>query len=234
MSTVIYYLARLLAVMFVFTPHEYAHALAAYKNGDPTAKMNGRLTLNPVKHIDPLGYIFCVLVGFGWAKPVPVNPYNFRNYRKGLFWTSIAGVLANYIIAFVAYLLYVLAYKYLVLGLNLSGNISYFFDFVQTFFYIVFAYSLYSFAFNMLPLNPLDGYKVMEACTRQVNPVQRFLRQYSQAILIILIVESYLCNILSNYVAIASYFNILGYVTYFATEILGFPIRCAWNWILKL
>jgi Zn-dependent protease len=234
MSKVIFYLARVLALIFVFTPHEYAHAYAAYKCGDPTAKLRGRMTLNPAKHIDPVGFVGCVLVGFGWAKPVPVDPYNFRNYRKGMFLTSIAGVIANYIVAFIAYLLYVLAYKYLVLELGLTGGITYLFDFVQTFFYMVFALSLYSFVFNLLPLYPLDGFRVVEAFTRQVNPVQRFLRQYGFAILVILMVESFVCDVLSDYVAIFSYFNILGYISYFATQIIGYPIRMAWNWIFKL
>jgi Zn-dependent protease len=85
-----------------------------------------------------------------------------------------------------------------------------------------------------LPFNPLDGYKVVEALTRQVNPVQRFLKQYGNVILIILIVESFLCDILSSYVGWASYFNILYYVSYFATQIIGYPIRVAWDWIFYL
>ena len=105
MDTFIYYLSSILAVIFVLCPHEWGHAFAATKCGDGTAKAYGRLTLNPIKHLDPLGFVCCALVGFGWAKPVPINPYNFKNYRKGLFLTAIAGVLVNYLIAFVVYLL---------------------------------------------------------------------------------------------------------------------------------
>ena len=73
MTTLIYYLASVLAIFFVFVPHEFAHAAVAYANGDPTPKLNGRLTLNPIKHFDPIGFVLCALVGFGWAKPVPIN-----------------------------------------------------------------------------------------------------------------------------------------------------------------
>jgi len=78
-------LAQFLAVMIVITFHEFAHAYTAYKCGDPTAKFSGRMTLNPVKHFDPLGILMFAVAGFGWAKPVPINPYNFNDYKKGSF-----------------------------------------------------------------------------------------------------------------------------------------------------
>lgn len=87
--------AFLLAVYFAIVPHEVAHGLAAKWNGDLTAKVNGRLTLNPVSHIDPIGFLMLIFVGFGYAKPVPVNPYNFKVPRRGLFMTAIAGVTYN-------------------------------------------------------------------------------------------------------------------------------------------
>ena len=106
-------LARLIALVCVFSPHEFAHAFIAYKNGDPTAKIRGRMTLNPLKHLDPVGYVLCAAAGFGWAKPVPIDPYNFRNYKRGMFTTAIAGVIVNYIVAFFAYLILVLITRFL-------------------------------------------------------------------------------------------------------------------------
>ena len=94
-------LASFLAVMVVITLHEFSHAFIAYKCGDPTAKWAGRMTLNPVKHFDPLGIVMFALAGFGWAKPVPVNPNNFKHYRSGSFWTSAAGIIMNYFRVFV-------------------------------------------------------------------------------------------------------------------------------------
>lgn len=235
MDTFIYYLSSILAVIFVLCPHEWGHAFAATKCGDGTAKAYGRLTLNPIKHLDPLGFVCCALVGFGWAKPVPINPYNFKNYRKGLFLTAIAGVLVNYLIAFVVYLLYVLFVRFaLAEMLTLGAFMSYLGKFIFYTLLNIYSFSLAVFVFNLLPLYPLDGFRIVESCTRQINPVRRFLRNYGQMILIILIVESFICDILSDYVEWAEYCDILGYVMYFATDIIGYPIKLAWDWILKI
>lgn len=233
-------LASLTAVIFVFAPHEYAHAFVAYKNGDPTAKIRGRMSLNPLKHIDPTGFLLCVFAGFGWAKPVPIDPYNFRKYKTGMFTTAIAGVVVNYIIAFLAYLIYILIIRFLVPAMVGVNVLAYLARFLYNTFYLIFAYSLFSFCFNLLPMYPLDGFRVVEAFTRQLNPVQKFLRNYGPMILIILIVESFLCGVVIDYVEnaqvarIVSYFDILGYVGWFAQNILGFPIKAAWDWILKI
>lgn len=235
MDTFIYYLSSILAVIFVLCPHEWGHAFAATKCGDGTAKAYGRLTLNPIKHLDPLGFVCCALVGFGWAKPVPINPYNFKNYRKGLFLTAIAGVLVNYLIAFVVYLLYVLFVRFaLAEMLTLGAFMSYLGELIFYTLLNIYSFSLAVFVFNLLPLYPLDGFRVVESCTRQINPVRRFLRNYGQMILIILIAESFICDILSDYVEWAKYCDILGYVMYFATDIIGYPIKLAWDWILKI
>lgn len=239
MDKVIEILASLIAVILVFAPHEFAHAFVAFKNGDPTPQMRGRLTLNPIKHIDPAGFVMCVFVGFGWAKPVPVNPSNFRSYKRGLFTTAVAGVIVNYIIAFFTYLLLMLTVRFIA---PLAGSTvaSYFMQFLLYTLYLTFAYSLYSFVFNLLPLYPLDGFRVVEALTREINPVQRFLRNYGQMILIVLIVESFICGLLMEYVPdpnvvrIVRYCDILGYIGWFARNIIGFPITAAWGWIMNV
>jgi Zn-dependent protease len=233
MQTILKYLIRFLAVIFVLTPHEYAHAYVAYKNGDPTAKMMGRMSLNPVKHLDPAGFVMCALVGFGWAKPVPINPGNFKNYKKGMFTTAIAGITVNYIIAFFAYLIYVLLYRFALLS-TLPTAIYWIVYIIDSLCLVVFTYSLCSVVFNLLPLYPLDGFRVVEAFTRQINPVRQFLRQYGSVILICLVVESFLCDMLSPYVGWIDNFNILNYVMTFATNIIGFPIKAAWGWILNI
>ena len=88
--------------MISLTIHEFAHGLAAVKMGDPTPKMAGRLTLNPFKHLDLKGFLLFILLGVGWAKPMPVNPMNFKKFKKGTRIVSIAGVLANFIIGLLA------------------------------------------------------------------------------------------------------------------------------------
>lgn len=234
MTRIFYYLASFVAVICVFCPHEFAHAYVAYKNGDPTAKFSGRMTLNPLKHFDLVGFILCALVGFGWAKPVPINPSNFRKYKMGMFTTAIAGVVVNYIIAFFVYALYLVAYRFLSAYTGVSYLAMYAIWFLQYVLYLIYAYSLYSFVFNLLPLFPLDGFRVVEAFTRQLNPVRRFLRNYGQMIIIILVAESFMCNLAAEYQPIFDYFNVLNYVGYFAREIVGFPIKAAWGWILTV
>ncbi len=227
------YLGGIIAVLFVFIPHEFAHALVAYKCGDPTAKMRGRLTLNPLKHIDPTGFVLCILTGFGWAKPVPIYPYNFHKYRKGLFLTAIAGVVANYIIAFIAYPLFSLIAVY---AAPTASAAVYVVNFFEQVFYLIFAYSLSVAVFNLLPFYPLDGFRVVESLTREINPVRRFLKDYGRYILLILVLESFLCDILSTHTSLpyVHYFDILGYVHWFARNIIGFPITAMWNAIFGL
>ena len=195
--------------------------------------MQGRLTLNPVKHVDPAGFVLCILTGFGWAKPVPIYPYNFRHYRKGLFLTAIAGVVTNYIIAFIAYPIFLLLALYAVPAVTAGVEVIRFFAEV---FQLIWLYSLSVFVFNLLPLYPLDGFRVVESLTREVNPVRRFLRNYGRYILLILVLESFLCDILSSYTSLpyVKYFDILGYVHWFAQNILGFPITAMWNAIFGL
>lgn len=242
MERIIQIIAGAIAVIFIFAPHEFAHAFAAYKCGDPTAKMRGRMSLNPLKHLDPVGYALCIIAGFGWAKPVPINPYNFRKYRKGLFLTAIAGVVTNYIIAFVAYPL-----SLVVLRFVYYQNIIFLSEFiildilVQILYlalFLIYVYGLNVVIFNLLPLYPLDGFRVVEAFTREINPVRRFLRNYGQAILMLLVLESFLCGILQDYVPsiawIVGYFDILGYVQFIGTTILGFPITALWNLIIPV
>lgn len=232
MTNFISLLASVLAVFFVLIPHELAHAFIAYKNGDGTAKMYGRLTLNPIKHLDPIGIVLCIFTGFGWAKPVPINPYNFRRYRVGLFTTAIAGVVTNYIIAFIAYPLCLVLGNIALSAITANTALYYFVKFFYLMFYLIYLYSISVFVFNLLPLYPLDGFRVVESVTREVNPVRRFLKTYGYYILIILVIESFFCDILMRItgLSVIKYFDILGfYVQWFAKNIIGFPITAIWD-----
>ena len=127
----IYFIAQFLAAAIVLSFHEFAHAYAAHKCGDDTARLAGRLTLNPMVHFDLWGIIMFALAGFGWAKPVPVNPRNFRDFKKGSFWTSIAGVLMNLCMAFLIYPIFLLVMRFiipLVSGMYLGYFLYYFFN----------------------------------------------------------------------------------------------------------
>ena len=224
MYTLLFYAASVLALVFVLVPHEFAHALAAHLNGDPTPKINGRLTLNPVKHFDPLGFVMCALVGFGWARPVPVDSRNFKHYKLGLFTTAIAGVVTNYILAFIFYPLYLLCAAHLGNGMGAY--------FLEQFLWLVFSYNLSIAVFNLLPLFPLDGFRVLESLTKPWNKVRQFLGKYGQTILMVLIFESFVCRVGAQLFPVLSYFNVLGYVMLFATDIIGWPIKALWGLIL--
>ena len=226
MSNFVYYLASFLAVAFVITTHEYAHADAADKSGDPTPRLYGRLTLNPAKHFDLLGVVMFAVAGFGWAKPVPINPNNFNNYRKGCFWTSVAGVLINYLMAFVFYPILILVVMYvcpIFEGTYMAG-------FIEAFFYSMFACSLSFCVFNLLPLYPLDGFRIVDALNKKRGKVYRFLRDKGYYVLLGLIAVHFL----ADKIPMLWYIDVLGYVLSFAVNILGRPITLFWGWILQL
>jgi len=219
-------LAQFLAVTVVLTFHEFAHAFAAYKCGDSTAKFSGRMTLNPAKHFDPLGLVMFAVAGFGWAKPVPINPNNFKNYRKGCIWTSVAGVLMNYIMAFLFYPLFLVMVMYvtpLVLGTYME-------IFIYSLFWGLFVYSLSFCVFNLLPFYPLDGFRIVEAADRRNSKIYQFLRNYGYYILMGLI----LVHIMADRIPYLGYLDVLGYILTFAINIFGKPILLLWNWIFGL
>jgi len=135
-------------LLFSVIIHEVAHGWVAYRMGDPTAKMMGRLTLNPLKHLDPLGTLMLFIVGFGWAKPVPVNFYNLRPQRKGLILVSSAGIAANITLAFLfESLLKVIPVRY-------AGT------WVIAIYFMV-QINITLAALNLIPLPPLDGSKIL-------------------------------------------------------------------------
>jgi len=140
----------LIAVPFLYSVviHEVAHGWVAYRMGDPTAKWLGRLTLNPIKHLDPIGTLMLFLVGFGWAKPVPINLNNIPNKRKGLIFVSSAGIIANILFAFIAGMLYRL----------FSPSSS---ELTTMLFSAIISINITLAALNLIPIPPLDGSKIL-------------------------------------------------------------------------
>jgi len=234
---ILLYAASIVAVLFVFVPHEFAHAFAAYKNGDWTAKLMGRMTLNPAKHFDLMGFALCVFTGFGWAKPVPINPNNFRKYKKGLFTTAIAGVVTNYIIAFIVYPIALLISRFALERIGTDNEALYYLlKFVYLIPWAIYLYSLSVFVFNLLPLYPLDGFRIIESCTSPYNKVRIFLQKYGYYILLGLVLESFICRELSTYAGLEFfyYINFLGHYQRFAQNVIGWPIYALWDWIFSL
>lgn len=179
--------AFMISAMFAITFHEVSHGYVAKLNGDDTAKMMGRLTFNPVKHFDLLGFLMFIVVGFGWAKPVPINPNNFKNYKKGVITVSLAGVFANLIACFVNFGLLACM---MAIAANTAidsavGMVFYkFFTFLFLYGTII---NISLIAFNILPIYPLDGFNVLAMLTKPNNKAVAFLRQYGYGILIILL-----------------------------------------------
>ena len=168
-------LAFVVALLSALVLHEIAHGLVALWNGDATAKYYGRLTLNPIKHFDWVGLILMFLVGFGWAKPVPVNPSNFKNRKVGAITVSIAGVLTNLILAFIGAMFYVVFTK-ITAKTEAATYALYFFEAVAS----LMCQLNVSFAlFNLLPLFPLDGYRLLSCFINENNGAMTFLRKYS-------------------------------------------------------
>lgn len=212
------------AVLIALTFHEFAHAYVAYKNGDPTARNLGRMTLNPLAHLDVWGFVCMLLVGFGWAKPVPVNPNNYRNYKKGELTVSLAGVTMNLIIGIIGALastitLYVATnngyyYDDIVNGIGAAGKIYFIF-------YYLCRINCALMVFNLIPIYPLDGYHVFEVLLgRVISPrVFEFLRKYGQMILLIVI-----------FVGNRSGFSLVGYLTQYVAKGLLY----ASDWLVSL
>lgn len=142
-------------ILFSLTVHEVAHGWVAYKFGDPTAKATGRLTLNPIAHLDPIGTILLFIAHFGWAKPVMVNPYNLDNPKKDMIWISLAGPGSNFALA----LLSGIALRVLMVSnMDASGLIS---SSLYAMLILSLQINLALGIFNLIPLPPLDGAKVL-------------------------------------------------------------------------
>lgn len=206
-SKVIVFLTFSVAVIIALSMHEYAHAFTAVKCGDPTPKLAGRLTLNPLVHFDVAGLLCFLFLGFGWAKPVPINPFNFKNVKKDSFLVSISGVLANLILAFISYPIAILFMR--VVDTSIVWEICFYL------FLYIFQTNLVFLVFNLIPVYPLDGFNAIASLTKYNNKFVDFMRRYGSIILLILIIVFHVTDL----------FNII--VSY-----VGYPILWFWSLIL--
>ena len=178
------------AVLIGLTFHEWAHALVAHFCGDDTARNLGRMSLNPMAHIDWVGFLSLLLLGFGWAKPVPVNPRNFKKFKLDDILVSLAGITANFLLAFIFSLIpFILA--------AIFPSLLYVENYWTVFQYIVII-NLSLMLFNLIPLYPLDGAHIFEALfMKRIPKVCMFLRNYGRYIMLGLLVLGLIGEILS-------------------------------------
>lgn len=178
-------LAYFIAVTFSLMAHELSHAFVAYKCGDDTPKLTGRLSLNPLRHLDLVGALSFLLVGFGWAKPVQINPLKFRRYRRDMALVSLAGIVTNLVLAFLFVPLLMLCYKFYA-----STNAFLNFLYYLTYFMCVINLSLT--IFNLLPVYPLDGFSFVNTFLKYDNKFANFMIKYGSIILIaVILIISY-------------------------------------------
>ena len=203
-------------ILLALSVHETAHGYVAYKCGDSTAYNLGRLTLNPIKHIDPAGFLCMLLLGFGWAKPVPINTRNFRNPKRGMALSALAGPLANAIMGlFSAVLLgFTTALYYYLMISDASRFVLTCISYTTLLFELSALYNLLFMAFNLIPIPPFDGSRIALAF---LPPKTYFgIMRYERQIMIGLLVALLLLSRLG--------FSPFSWIAYNLTELVANPV----------
>jgi Zn-dependent protease len=169
------------AILIAITFHEFAHGRVAMLLGDNTPELTGRNTLNPLKHLDPVGFLLLMVVGFGWAKPVMINPNNFKNLKRDTILVALAGPTANFILAFI----FTLLYKILVINLGIV------FVGLYNFIFYSISINLALMVFNLLPIPPLDGSRIILNLIPNSNSEMRlkYYRYGSWAFLALIVID---------------------------------------------
>jgi len=185
----------LLVILIALTVHEFAHAYISYKKGDHTAENMGRLTLNPLAHIDPFGFLMLLFLGFGWAKPVMFNPYNLKNPKVDAVHIALAGPISNLLLAIITGL----GARFFIDVASLPD-----FNLLIIFLKLLTMVNLSLLFFNLIPIPPLDGSKLIEAIPDRSSlaPARNIIMQYGSQILMMLVL-----------VSIVSNFNVFGFIT---------------------
>ncbi len=192
MNNIVNLLLSAVASLLALTVHEYAHGFAAYMLGDNTAKSHGRLSLNPMSHLDPIGALCMVLFHFGWAKPVPINPLNFKEPKKGFALCALAGPSVNIIIGFLFMPLYMLSLRSLYA--SDAGILLYVTLFLQAFVLINIGLGV----FNLIPIPPFDGSRILNVILpeRLYFKVMKYERQIYWGVIAWLMLGGYVYDAL--------------------------------------
>ena len=228
-----YLIISAVAVLIALSIHEYCHAYAAYKLGDNTAKNLGRLTLNPLKHLDPFGAICMLLFRVGWAKPVPINARNFKNPKKGFAITAIAGPTSNLILAFLSALMYLIMCVFLRDKIFEYGSFALrFWENMLLFMYVFHSVNLGLGIFNLLPIPPFDGSRILHAVLppKVYFGIMKYERKIYYGVIIWLLCGDYVASFLRMIPIIAStpFLNFAAGV-FSLSDMLGFIIQAMSN-----
>lgn len=227
-QTIIYFVLSAFAVLVTLTIHEYCHAYAAYKLGDPTAKSLGRLTLNPIKHLDPIGAVCMLIFHFGWAKPVPINARYFKKPKRDFAIVALAGPLSNLIIAFISAFVWLLL-QAVFRGVGTSNafllavmrNTA---SFVGLFHTINLGIAI----FNLIPIPPLDGSRILNVILPEKTyfKIMKYERTIYYGMLAWLLLGDYVYRFLSSIYVIAASPILSAIVKIFSlSEILSIAIN---------
>ena len=210
--------ARVLMILLILPLHELAHGFIAHKMGDDTAELSGRITLNPLAHVDLVGSLLLVLTGFGWAKPVPVNPHRMKSPRKGMALTALAGPVSNLLAALLIRIICEVAFCFK--GVYYSDNMT-----VSTvLMLLVFMYqiNIHLAVFNLIPVPPLDGYNIISYFTSY--KVDKWFRENGHIISTVFFIFIIFMN------RIPSAFNPILIVSNLISNVIGFVV----GWIPDL
>lgn len=186
-------------LLFSLCFHEFSHAYAAFKLGDNTSERLGRLNLSPLSHLDPWGTLMLLFVGFGWAKPVPVNPFNLKNPKKDMMIIAAAGPFSNLLLAFIASMIL----RFVNLDFIQSNN--------NVFFIFIFI-NITLAIFNLIPIRPLDGSQILSGFLPQNNNLVNTIEQYGPNILIGLILFGIVTNIPIIFTIMSPFINFFIYL----------------------
>ena len=186
-------------LLFSLCFHEFSHAYAAFKLGDNTSERLGRLNLSPLSHLDPWGTLMLLFVGFGWAKPVPVNPFNLKNPKKDLMIIAAAGPLSNLFLAFIASMIL----RFINHSIVQSNN--------EVFFIFIFI-NITLAIFNLIPIRPLDGSQILSGFLPQNNNIVKTIEHYGPNILIGLIIFGIVTNIPIIFTIMSPFINFFIYL----------------------
>lgn len=209
------YLMRIPVILLALTVHEAAHGFMSYKLGDYTAKITGRLSLNPLRHLDPVGTICMLIFGFGWAKPVPIDTRNFKNPKRDMALSALAGPVSNLIMAFIGVFLFMTAEKFLGLSAYQGNTFAYA---ILLFLSVFYSLNIGLAVFNLLPIPPLDGSRIFLSFlpTRlyfRVMQYERYIMLIMFALIFLGVLNRPLSWLIMN--VINGMFKIIGFLPFF-------------------